>query len=273
MKKVICLSLMFALGSPFILPINRVLANLTDHPSETLLVRGGGGRSGGSRSVNRSSGGNINRSQFGTNGSGRVNPTPNSGQNFNRNNVNPNNINRTNVNPNNVNRNNINQNNINRNVDRNQINNNRNYNLDNDRNYTNRVNRNVVNTGNRNVVVNPRGWSSWGWNGSRPWVPNSSYWGGGFWGGVALGAVTTGVTSAIINSTNNDEPTYVVIEPNSPGYQLFSSYNLIQTNCLENGNLVYIYGPQNSLMCAIPNHLVSAGYYDVDPEGLVLISR
>jgi len=94
-----------------------------------------------------------------------------------------------------------------------------------------------------------------------------SYWGGGFWGGIAVGAVTAGVTSAIINSASQSyNPTYIDSEQNSPGYNLLSSYGLIQVSCIEDGSQVYIYGPQNSLICADPNSLIQAGYYEVDPS-------
>jgi hypothetical protein len=123
-------------------------------------------------------------------------------------------------------------------------------------------------------VVNPRagnwGGAAWGWNGGRAWVPNTGYWGGGFWGGIAAGALVTGVTSAIVNS--NNQPDYVVIEQSSPGYTLFDSYGLSQVPCVDSGNLVYIYGPQESLMCANPNSMVPAGEYEVSPDNLTLIA-
>lgn len=284
MKKILSFSLIFTLASPLFLPLEKVLAQVSEAQQSELIAqrRGGGGRSGGGRSgggnrsqprssgasrSNTNRGQNVNRSQVGTSGSGRVNKP----QTRTNNNVNRSNTNRTNTN--NVNRTNINRtntNNVNRDV---------NQNLDRsiDRDYTNRVNRNIVNTGDRNVVVNPRGdWDNWGWNGNRPWYPNYNYWGGGFWGGVAAGAITTGITSAIINSDDDDnysQPTYIVIEQNSPGFQMFNSYGLTQVQCIEDGTQVYIYGPQNTLMCARPNSLVSPGYYDVDPEGLILIAR
>lgn len=305
MKKILSFSLILTLTSPLFLPLEKVLAQVSEKLlySELAQRRGGGGSRSGSvnRSQPRSSGAsrsntnrgqNVNRSQVGTSGSGRVNqPTTRPNNNVNRTNTNNvnrantntnrtntnNNVNRTNTNINRTNTNNTN--NVNRDVNRN-VNRDVNQNIDRsiDRDYTNRVNRNVVNTGNRNVVVNPRsGWNNWGWNGNRPWAPNYNYWGGGFWGGVAAGAITTGITSAIINSDNDDDnysqPTYIVIEQNSPGFQMFSSYGLTQVQCIEDGTQVYIYGPQNALMCARPNSLVSPGYYDVDPEGLVLIAR
>jgi hypothetical protein len=54
---------------------------------------------------------------------------------------------------------------------------------------------------------------------------------------------------------------------------LFDSYGLTQVECIENADQVYIYGPENSLICANPNSLVSAGFYDVNPDDLTLIAR
>jgi hypothetical protein len=299
MKKILSVSLILTLTSPLFLPIEKVLAQVNQEQQSELIAQrrrgggrsGGGNRSGGANRSNTNRGQNVNRSQMGTNGSGRVNKPQTRTNNVNRantNNVNRANTNRTNTN-NNLNRtntnrtntNNINRdinrtnNNINRDVNRN-VNRDVNRNIDRsiDRDYTNRVNRNIVNTGDRNVVVNPRNdWNNWGWNGNRPWYPNYNYWGGGFWGGVAAGAIT----SAIVNSNDDDDnysqPTYIVIEQNSPGFQMFNSYGLTQVQCIEDGTQVYIYGPQNTLICARPNSLVSPGYYDVDPEGLILIAR
>jgi hypothetical protein len=233
-------------------------------------------------SANRGSGG-IDRSRVGASGSGRINrdQSPKRAQNVDRNQVNnrAQNVDRDRVNnrAQNVDRNQVNNrvNNIDRDQARNRVNNNRDFDLNNDRNFSNRVNRNLINTGNRNVIVNPRGvgWggSAWGWNRGVAWAPNYGYWGGGFWGALAVGAVATGVTTAVINAAN--QPNYVIIQQNTPGYTLFDSYSLTQVRCVENGSQVYVFGPQDSLICATPNSLVSAGYYDVDPESLTLIAR
>jgi hypothetical protein len=37
--------------------------------------------------------------------------------------------------------------------------------------------------------------------------------------------------------------------------------------------VVIINGPQESIICATPTSDVPAGYYDVDPETMVLIER
>jgi hypothetical protein len=86
-----------------------------------------------------------------------------------------------------------------------------------------------------------------------------------------VGAIATGVTAAIVSAAN--QPNYVIIERGTPGYTLFDSYGLTQVQCVDSESLVFVYGPQDSLICALPNSLVSAGYYDVEPETLVLIAR
>lgn len=167
-------------------------------------------------------------------------------------------------------------NNVDRDKINNRINNRRNIDFNTDRRYSNRINRNIINTGDRNIIVNPRGgWGGWGWNGGNRWYPNYGYWGGGFWGSFAAGAVVGGVTGALINeATRDNSPDIIIIEENTPGYRLFDSYGLSQVRCVNSDEtLVYIYGPQESLICAYSNNLVSPGYYDVDPSGLTLIAR
>jgi len=212
------------------------------------------------RNVNRGGAEEFNRAHLGASGSGRINRER------------PNSSDRTANRTRDIDRNELN--NRANNFDRNR-NNNRDFNLNSDRQYSNRINRNIVNTGNRNIIVNPRGgYGNWGWNGGVAWSPNYSYWGGGFWGGIAVGAVTAGVTSAIINSASQSyNPNYIDIEQNSPGYNLLSSYGLIQVSCIEDGSQVYIYGPQDSLICANPNSLIQPGYYEVDPSDLTLALR
>ena len=106
-----------------------------------------------------------------------------------------------------------------------------------------------------------------------PGLLTTTYWGGGFWGSFAAGAAVTGLTAAAINAANDDSPEYIVIQEGSPGNTLFSSYGLVQVQCVEGGNLVFIYGPQDSLICATPNSSVVAGYYDVNPNDMTLIVR
>ncbi len=313
MKIPISVTLILSLSLQPILPMYEAIATESSQApessetEESLVAqrggnRGGGSRGGGSRGggVSRSSrsGGSFNRSQVGASGSGRVQRNsasrPSGTRTVNRGNLNVDrnhsnrvaqdrnrgrtaNVNRDQVRDRtaNINRDQV-QNrtaNINRDQARNRIDNNRDFGLDNDRNFSNRVNRNIINTGSRNVVINPRGYSSWGWNRGVSWSPNVSYWGGGFWGPFAAGALLTGVTSAAINAAaNNNNPTYVVIERDSPGYNLFSSYNLTQVECVDDGTLVFINGPQGSAVCARPNNMVAAGYYEVNPSDLTLVA-
>lgn len=117
-------------------------------------------------------------------------------------------------------------------------------------------------------------WNDWWWNDGRRWHSDDNYWGGGFWGNFLASMVTLGLTSAIINADNsNDAPNYVVIKENSPGYYLFNNYGLTQVQCDTSEDLVFIYGPQNSLICAFPNENVPAGSYDVNQEGLLLVPK
>lgn len=96
--------------------------------------------------------------------------------------------------------------------------------------------------------------------GTRP-VPNPNnygydgYWGNGFWGPLAYGL---GAASYVATS-------------GSPGAKLLQAYDLTQTPCGP-PNLVEIYGPDGSEICAFPNALVAPGQYDVDPDTLTLYS-
>ena len=170
------------------------------------------------------------------------NPPPNRNTNnttVNRANVNNTNVNRANVNNTNVNRNNVNVNNVN-------------------------VNRNVV-------VNNPRynyNGGSWGWNHGVAWYPAPNYWGGGFWGALAVGVTSAAVFGAIVNSSGQSVQSYQV-QSGSPGAQMLQDYQLTQTQCGP-PNLVVIYGPNNSAICAYPNNVVSAGYYNLDTSTLTL---
>ncbi len=113
------------------------------------------------------------------------------------------------------------------------------------------------------VLVNPRPWwggSAWGWNRGVQWLPATNYWGGGFWGPLALFTLA----GAIWGQTRYTAPV-----ANSPGWTLFQSYGLQPAPCGPQ-NLVYIYGPNNSVMCAFPNQYVQPGFYYVDPATLQL---
>ncbi len=122
------------------------------------------------------------------------------------------------------------------------------------------------------VVGNPQHWGGWGWNHGRTWYPAPIYWGGGFWGPYAFGALT----GALLLGSIIDYPDQIIypsyqVQPLTPGAQLLRDYNLTQTPCGP-PNLVVIWGPGNSVICAYPNNMVSAGNYQVDPTTLSLVS-
>ncbi len=121
------------------------------------------------------------------------------------------------------------------------------------------------------VVVNPvyRG-PAWGWNRGVAWYPAPAYWGGGFWGTLAIAATSAAVFGYIVGQNNQQIVSYQV-QPNSPGAQMLANYQLTQTPCGP-PNLVVIYGPDNSVICAYPNNLVSAGTYQLNPSTLTISS-
>ena len=100
---------------------------------------------------------------------------------------------------------------------------------------------------------------AWYWNGGREWIGSPAYWGDGFWGAFSLGLVV------------NTGYTYYPVQPESPGAQLLAAYGLQQTDC-DQPNLVDIYGPDGSEICAYPNDEVGPGQYNVDPATLSLVS-
>jgi hypothetical protein len=169
----------------------------------------------------------------------------------------------------NNNNNNAYRNNNNTNSVHNNYNNNSYHNNYNNNSYHNNVNN--VNY-NRNVVVNPvyHG-SAWGWNHGVAWYPAPTYWGGGFWGAMAVGVTSAAVFGSIVNSTTHETVTSYQVQPSSPGATLLSNYGLTQTQC-GGPNLVNIYGPNNSAICAYPNNTVSAGNYSVNPSTLTIES-
>jgi hypothetical protein len=95
----------------------------------------------------------------------------------------------------------------------------------------------------------------WHWNGGVAWVGIPQFWGFGFWGNFAPAPPVA---------------TYTVAE-SSPGAQLLANYNLTQGPC-DQDNMVQIYGPDNSEICAYPNNLVSPGQYQIDMSNLSLVS-
>jgi hypothetical protein len=123
------------------------------------------------------------------------------------------------------------------------------------------------------TVTNPvyHGYAAWGWNGGYAWYAAPYYWGGGFWGAFAVGVTSAAVYGAVV-AANNQSYTSYQVTPESPGAKLLASYNLTQTPCGP-PNLVVIYGPNNSVICAQPNDLVAAGNYGVDSQTLTIVSE
>jgi hypothetical protein len=121
------------------------------------------------------------------------------------------------------------------------------------------------------VVRNPRApGGTWGWNRGVAWNPAPAYWGGGFWGPFALanlaGAVLFGMTADGQNQTYSSYE----IQPDTPGAELLGDYQLQQTQCGP-PNLVVIWGPDNSVVCAYPTDAVGPGNYQVDPSTFTLV--
>ena len=119
------------------------------------------------------------------------------------------------------------------------------------------------------VIRNPH-WDNnpWRWNRGIVWYPAPAYWGGGFWGAFAFGVPIT--VYGYYAYDDADYQSYQVA-PDSPGAQLLTNYQLTQTPCGP-PNLVVIWGPNNSVICAYPNDLVAAGQYTIDPSTLSLVS-
>jgi hypothetical protein len=142
------------------------------------------------------------------------------------------------------------------------------------------ANRPPVNgNGRRNVVVtNParRGQRAWEWNHGVAWASAPTYWGGGFWGPFALGAAAAALGAAAFGTftdpSNNALLTSYQVAPGSPGAALLENYQLTQTPCGP-PDLVVIFGPDNSVICAAPNNLVGPGEYDLDSSNLTLVSQ
>jgi hypothetical protein len=123
------------------------------------------------------------------------------------------------------------------------------------------------------VVYNPHHWRGWGWNRGIRWYPAPIYWGGGFWGPFAISGLTAGLLFGSIIDYQDQAiyPSYQ-IGPSSPGAELLQNYGLQQTECGP-PNLVVIWGPDNSVICAYPNDLVGPGNYELDPTTLTIVSQ
>jgi hypothetical protein len=99
------------------------------------------------------------------------------------------------------------------------------------------------------------------------WSAAPYYWGGGFWGAMAIGVTSAAVYGSIVSSGTTYNSYQV--QPNTPGSTFLSNYQLVQVECGP-PNLVNVYGPENSVICANPNNLVSAGNYNLDTASLSL---
>lgn len=124
------------------------------------------------------------------------------------------------------------------------------------------------------TIPNPQHWNGpWGWNHGHVWRPAPAYWGSGFWGPLSIAALAGVVLYGSIADEQNQVlyPSYE-IEPDSPGAQLLQNYGLQQTPCGP-PNLVVIWGPDNSVICAYPNDEVAPGNYELDPSTLTIVSE
>lgn len=122
------------------------------------------------------------------------------------------------------------------------------------------------------VIRNPYRWCGWCWNRGIVWYPAPIYWGGGFWGPWTLPVSGLGLFGSMVDYQDQAiYPSYEV-EPTSPGAQLLQNYGLQQTQCGP-PNLVVIWGPNDSVICAYPNNLVAAGNYELDPSTLTIQSQ
>jgi hypothetical protein len=125
---------------------------------------------------------------------------------------------------------------------------------------------------------------TWGWNYGYPWYPAPYYWGGGFWGSMAIGVTSAAVYGAIVcdeegncyeegeqhtHTTETHTVTSYEVLPDSPGAKLLQAYGLTQTKC-GGKDLVVIWGPEDSVICASPNATVPAGTYGLDSQTLTL---
>ena len=125
---------------------------------------------------------------------------------------------------------------------------------------------------NRPVIPNPYRWGGWGWNHGVIWYPVPYYWGYGFWGPWGLLATPTAAFGSVVDYEYGGAYSSYGVGPQSPGGQLLYDYGLTQTACGA-ANLVVIWGPGNSPICAYSNGLVAAGNYQADPATLTIHRR
>jgi hypothetical protein len=146
-------------------------------------------------------------------------------------------------------------------------------------------------------IANPYRWPRWGWHYGVPWRPTPCYWGSGFWGPWASSrppvgscywngsywgpwglSATAPVSYGSVLAYNGASAYYpgsyasYGVAPSSPGAELLYDYGLQQTDC-NAPNLVVIWGPDDSVICAFPNDLVAPGTYVLDPDTLTLQSQ
>ncbi|MBV8490113.1 MAG: hypothetical protein JO199_06235 [Candidatus Eremiobacteraeota bacterium] len=137
---------------------------------------------------------------------------------------------------------------------------------------------NNINSGNNNTVINNPvygggAYGAYGWNGGMMWAPAPYYWGGGFWGAMAIGVTSAAVFGAIVDEDDEgNDVTYnsYEIQQGSPGATFLETYQLVQVQC-GGQNLVEVFGPEHSVICANPNSFVAAGQYNLDTASLSLI--
>jgi len=112
---------------------------------------------------------------------------------------------------------------------------------------------------------------NWAWNRGVVWRPVPVYWGGGFWGPFALSALGSSLLygSVVDDQAQLTYPSYQV-DADTPGWDLLQDYQLQQTPCGP-PDLVVIWGPDDSVICAFPNATVAPGNYQVDPATFTLV--
>jgi hypothetical protein len=115
----------------------------------------------------------------------------------------------------------------------------------------------------------PRG--NWAWNHGSHWHAANGYWGGGFWGDFALASIGGfALYGSIDDSQNGYAYDSYRVDADTPGAELLNDYQLEQAECGPPG-LVDIWGPDGSVICAIPNDEVPPGNYQVDEETFTLV--
>jgi hypothetical protein len=132
---------------------------------------------------------------------------------------------------------------------------------------------NNIGNGNGNTIItNPGGGGCfYGWNGGMAWAPVPYYWGGGFWGAMAIGVTSAAVYGAFVDEDTHTTYNSYEVQSGTPGQTFLDAYQLVQVKCGP-PNLVVVYGPENSVICANPNQNVGEGEYQLDTATLNLIS-